>query len=124
MKTEMVLLIFNLVVNDNHSGNCVLHGACSSNVVEDQAILLLKEGAKELGSGVHKSLTLDLRTASSSSVAQTGKKDIKSLVFCRRKAGGNANGTSAGWLCVCPSCAFWIHTPSLYVRHFEGLWRG
>lgn len=46
----MVLLIFNLVVNDNHSGNCVLHGACSSNVVEDQAILLLKEGAKELGS--------------------------------------------------------------------------
>lgn len=27
-------------------------------------------------------------------------KDIKSLVFCRRKAGGNVNGTHAGWFCA------------------------
>lgn len=47
----MVLFIFNLVVNDNQSGNCVLHGACSFNLLEDQDILLLKEGAKELARG-------------------------------------------------------------------------
>lgn len=54
---------------------------------------------------------------SPSSVARVGKKGSQSLVFCRRKEGGNANGADAPkkkkdcCVCICLSFALWMRTP-------------
>lgn len=50
MKTEMVLLVFNSVVSDNRSGNCVQYGVCLI-FLEGPGHPLSKEEAKEHGSG-------------------------------------------------------------------------
>lgn len=75
------------------------------------------------------SLTLDPRTVSPSSVARIGKKDSKSLLSCRRKEGGNANGANAQkkdrWVRFPIICIMDAHAYELsFVRPFEGLWRG